>query len=158
MARRTFWIDNLIELSVGTGSGTQQSLLSGTPPINVRGSTVVRVIYRLGLVSSTVGVADGALLVDIGVGIASQEAFTAVVLPDPDSDERPVGGWMFRDRCLVSYGSDMGNPITWCKEDIHAGKKLTDGEVFMRVQNKAVVGATSTVEIVGLVRLLLLLP
>jgi len=158
MARQTFWIDNVVENTLATGTTIALSLFTGTPPINVRGSTIIRIIFDLNLYSSTVAGAHGVQIQDVAFGMASQEAFNAGVLPDPDSDERPVGGWMYRTRCVAFQNGVGTNPITKCAGDLRSGRKISDGEAFMVLANRASMGTTFAIITSGIIRLLLLLP
>jgi len=158
MARRAIWIDNRISLGVTSGGQQNQSLLQGTPPIDMRGTTVVRSVLDLYLSSTTTAGAWGVSLLDIAIGLTSQEAFNAGVLPDPNADERPVRGWMFRTQCAVAQNGVGAQILYECHRDLRTGRKVDDGEVFMVVDNTALRGATFSVDVTGMVRLLVLLP
>ena len=71
MARRTVWVDNLLDLTIANGAQDSQSLLTGTSPIDMCGTTIVRHVFDIGLFSTTVAGAWGVQLVDIAVGITS---------------------------------------------------------------------------------------
>ena len=158
MPRRTVWVDNLLNIGAGTGAENRVSLLTGMAPADTRGTTIVRMVYDFNLMSQTTAGAWGIQLVDIGVGIASQEAFTAAVLPDPNADERPVRGWMFRTRCVVSQNG-VGTRILFpCIGDLRSSRKLDDGELYFTFHNAALFGSSFTVQIVGIWRVLLMLP
>jgi len=161
MARRqTFWVDNLIDIGVTSGGSNFASLMAGTPPINTRGTTIVRIVFDLKIFSQTIAGAHGVNAIDLGFGMASQEAFGVglTALPNPNADERPVGGWMYRTRC-IAYQNGVGtNPLIECKDDLHSGRKITDGEPFLIAENTALLGTSAAYEIAGIVRLLLLLP
>jgi len=158
MPRETFWIDNLINIGMASGGQNNQSLMTGTPPINARRATIVRIVYELHLFSESIAGACGVNLVDIGMGVASQEAFNAGVLADPNADERPTRGWMYRTRQVV-WQNGVGTQIVqgW-SGDLHSGRKLYDGEPYIIGVNTAQLGTTASYRLSGIVRLLLLLP
>ena len=158
MARSTFWIDNLINLGIVSGGLNSVSLMAGTPPIDARRATIVRIVIDLGIFSETVAGAFGVNLIDIGMGVTSQEAFAVNVFADPNADERPTRGWMYHTRRVV-YQNGVGTPIvqSW-KEDLRTGRKLYDGEPFLTAHNTAQLGTTASYRISGIVRLLMLLP
>ena len=159
MPRRTFWVDNQVNILVGSGGASNNtSLLTGTPLINVRGATIVRMLLKMAIVSTTIGGAQGVQAVDVGIGIASQESMNAGVLPDPNADERPVGGWMYRTQVVAAQGAE-GVPLVYPWEaDIRSGRKLSDGEVFMAIANSDILGTAFSIRAVGSVRVLMLLP
>ena len=158
MARETFWVDNPISFGMTSGGRITVSLFTGTPPINTRRATIVRFILRLSAYSESVAGAWGINLIDLGIGVVSQEAFNAGAIPDPDADERPARGWMWKDR-LVATQNGVGTPIvvsTWA--DLHSGRKIYDGELFLIGVNTASLGTTASYRVSGIVRVLLLLP
>ena len=159
MARRTTWIDNLSSFVVAPGGGQQsQSLLQGVAPEDTRGTTVVRVLYDLQLHSTSVAGAWGVQALDLAFGVTSQEAFAAGVFPDPNADERPVGGWMFRTRCVIAQNGAGAPILTSCKGDLRSGRKLDAGEVYVVANNSDLDGTAFTVRVTGIIRLLLMLP
>jgi len=158
MARKSFWVDNPVNLAVPSNSQASMSLFQGTPPINTRGTTIIRTIVDLNFASETVAGAFGVNAMDLAFGMASQEAFNASVFPDPSADERPVSGWLFRTRCVVSQNG-VGTAILHpCQRDLKGGRKVYDGEYFLIAENSALIGTTAAYRAVGMIRVLLLLP
>ena len=46
---------------------------------------------------------DGVMAIDVGIGVVSTEAFTAGVVPDPQtSSDYPTLGWLYRTRDPLS--------------------------------------------------------
>ena len=158
MARKTFWIDKRINQSIGAGGQTSESLFEGTPPINTRQTTVVRQIIDLYMQSATVAGAWGSQIIDIGIGVISQEAATAQVFPDPNADERPVSGWLFRTQCMVAQNGVGAQILYECHRDIRTGRKVYDGELTIIINSLAGPGTAFTTQVRGMVRTLLLLP
>ena len=135
MARSSFWVDNLIGISPPTGGQAFVSLMAGTPPVDARRATIIRIVFDLGIYTNTVTGPWGINLIDIGFGVTSQEAFNAGVISDPNADERPTRGWMYRTRCLGFQNGIGNNMITRCEGDLRSGRKLYDGEPFMVANN-----------------------
>ncbi len=109
--RASDWIDSLVGLATATGGQSNVSLMSGVAPVNVRRQTLVRTLIELSLYSTTVAGVWGTQIVDIGIGITSQEAFAAGVLADPDTaNDQPSRGWIYRTRRVVAQNA-AGSPL-----------------------------------------------
>ncbi len=157
--RATDWIDTLVVMSASSGAQDFLSLMTGVAPVNVRRQTLVRTIIDLELFSTTVAGAWGTQRIDLGVGIASQEAFAAGVLADPDvAGDQPSRGWIFRTRRMVSQNGIGGQILHHVHVDIKAGRKLDDGEAYIIMNSTADLGTAFTTRAVGIVRQLWLLP
>ena len=152
------WVDTLI--STDTPATTQDifSLMSTLDPDERRGATVTRIIACLALTGNTTGVADGVMSVDFGIGVASQEAFTAGSLSDPtDPAAQPIRGWLYRCRQMITQTTEAGHPDTelhWVF-DVRSQRKLDTGELFLIWEPNLVSGSAFTVRVVGSVRTLL---
>jgi len=159
MPRMTDWIDTLFQLQPASGAQANISLITGAAPINMRGVTLIRTIISIGICSQTVAGAYGAQAVDLAVGITSQEAFAATALPDPNAaTDKPSRGWIWRTRRMVTQNS-AGSPVhVDVIADMRGARKIENGELFLVVNNSAVVGTAFTVEVSGLVRVLMKLP
>ncbi len=160
MARRqTDWVDTVVDLTIGSGSQANVSLVTGLAPVNLRGITLGRTLVRLTLNSATIAGAFGAQSVNAAIGVTSQEAFAAGVLPDPDvSGDKPSRGWIYRDHVGVGQNG-VGSPVIFdMRADIRALRKLENGELFLIVTSDPVTGTAFTVECRGLVRALMILP
>ena len=157
--RASDWIDTLYSDTTATGAQTLTSLMTGVAPVNVRRQTLVRTLISVYLQSATVAGVWGTQIVDLGIGITSQEAFAASVVADPNSaNDQPSRGWIYRNRVVVSQNG-AGAPVTvLLQADIRASRKLDDGECFIVVNNTALLGTTFSVAISGIIRQLWLLP
>ena len=82
MPRRTAWEDELINFNVGDGNQASTQLMSTITADEARGTTLTRLIFELALYSTTVAGAWGTQLVDIGIAVLDEDAFTAGALPD----------------------------------------------------------------------------
>ena len=156
MPRPTDWIDTIIAFSaLAGGSEGSQSLMTGVAPVNMRGMTLIRTILRLGLFSTTVAGAWGVQGMHMAIGVASQEAFAAGILPDPDvATDKPPRGWVWRSSVVVTQSGATG-PITQTIEaDIRGARKIENGELYIIARNADLGGTTFTVLVSGIVRTL----
>ena len=97
------------------------------------------------------------------MGVTSDEAFSAGVLPDPTGSgttaEFPVNGWVLRDRAVVV--DDTGS-VQWVNHtlryDLRAQRKIDNAVLFLVMNNQPIRGTVFNVRMIGLVRALCLLP
>ena len=158
MARRTKWEDTLVQQSIANGGSAMQTLMGNVTPNESEGETLTRCIGELSLFAVAAG-AFGVQRIDLGIGIASQEAFAAGVVSDPTTaDEEPSRGWVYRQRCVVAQNGAGMNPIYRCTFDIRAQRKIDGAELFITFDNRDETGTTFLVAVSGLVRCLFLLP
>ncbi len=155
--RRTYWIDNRIDMTIATGAAATTTMFENNPPIDIRGHTVIREVIDLYAHSNTVAGAFGTQVLDIAMGIASQEAFNAGVFPDPSTEnDRPARGWLMRC-CMVPSQNGVGTPITTRYQlDNRSARKILDGELYLTVNSTAGIGTSFTSRIFGLVRILMM--
>jgi len=157
--RATDWIDTLVDRGVATGAQDFFSLMTGVAPVNVRRQTLVRTLISLDLYSETVAGAWGVQIIDVGIGITSQESFAAGVLPDPvTANDQPSRGWIYRTRIAVAQNGIGGRVIYPIRADIRASRKLDDGECFIVFDSTADQGTALPVHMTGIIRQLWLLP
>ena len=157
--RQSYWDDTLVDVSVVSG-GQVSFGLSLTPGDLSEGFTLVRTLVHLSMVANTVdGSAQGRMAVDYGIGLATKEAVAGAVLPDPNTNvEAPMGDWVDRDRLVVSDDNQTLNVPMEVRKDIRAGRRLGSGQMFFIAHSLNVVGTGFTVEIIGVVRMLILRP
>jgi len=160
MPRMTDWLDTVINFSVATGAvATPLSLITGLAPSAMRGTTLIRTLVRLSLNSSEIAESYGVQTVNLAIGIASQEAFAAGVVPDPRiSTDKPPRGWVYRTNRGVSQNGIGTTAVFPVEADIRGARKIENGEVYLVVDNDAVIGNSFTIDVTGLVRLLIKLP
>jgi len=157
--RASDWLDTMLQPTVTSGAQVLTTLMTGVAPVNVRRQTLVRTIITLDLSSATVAGAWGTQDVTIGIGITSQEAFAAGVVPDPEtSGDQPSRGWIYRKRRVVAQNGIGAQVVYVIENDIRASRKLDDGECFIVITNIAIAGTAFSVNVHGLVRQLWLLP
>ena len=77
---------------------------------------------------------EGSQHLDIGIGVASQDALAAGAgsLPDPNAaDDHPIRGWVFRARGRVfGFAADQPMVYSWrIDRDIRSRRKLDNGDI-----------------------------
>ncbi len=163
MARPLAWADSLFNISLiteGAGNVSGDLLATLTPSDTI---TVMRLIIHLTLMPQNLSDnIDGTVAVDLGIGVAALEAFTAGVVPDPDNpSETPARGWLWRDRMVMTANHITGPPahdtyqVQEVRADIRAMRKVDRGVLYMRTIAREM-NATdfAPVRIVGLIRVL----
>jgi len=159
MPRQTDWVDTIFNATVLTGGQELFSLATGLAPLNLRGSTLIRTIVRLSLSSSSVSGAWGIQQAHFAIGITSQEAFAAGVVPDPATAlDKPPRGWIYRSAEGVAQNGEGTGVIHQVNADIRGARKIENGELFFVLDNVAIDGTTFTMNVVGLIRCLIKLP
>ena len=156
MPRPTDWQDTIISELVASASGAVNSLTGILTAGEMRGVTLIRTLVRLDFSSNTVAGAWGVQGMDIGIGIASQEAFVANALPDANiSNEKPPRGWIYRTAVGVAQNG-VGSPVLYSlTADIRGARKIENGELFIQFINTAIQGTAMGVNVRGLVRCLM---
>ncbi len=154
MPRPMRWIDTIIGVNTPDGAADTESLMTSIGPVDTRGVTVIRTIVRLDLMSSTVAGAWGSQSVNLAIGIAGQEAFAAGIFPDPNANEEPARGWMWRDQIMVTQNGISTEITKRLTSDLRGSRKIQDGEVYLTLHNNNNLGTAFPVQTNGLVRLL----
>ena len=158
MARRTAWRDTLMETTIPTGTAINQTLLGDWTTTDTRGLTVARVIVDLYLTPQLGPIATGGQVLDLGLGLASQDSFAAGDLPDPSAEaDEPIRGWLWRTRCLV-VDSSVTLLVARCTGDFRGMRKIDNGELYLKFDSTPAFGTAFTVEIAGIIRCLFMLP
>ncbi len=159
MARTPFWGDALIGSSLGSGAQLVIDLLGNLSEDERRGITVVRQIIGLWMTPIPTSGVVGSMFVDVGIGVASEDAIIAGAVPDPNiGQDRPARGWLFRDRVVVVDDADNVVFPTVIKEDSKSKRRVDSGELFLVMNNTLNSGTGFTVRVAGLIRTLYLLP
>ncbi len=160
MARRmTDWEDTLIDTNTASGAQDVVSLTSSLGPTDLRGVTLIRMIVNLWCNSTQVAGAWGTQTAFVGIGIVTQEAFVAGVVPDPNNAiEEPARGWIYRTAWGVAQNGSGCQIIYDKMADIRAARKIENGQLFLALNNVVGEGTAFTLTLKGIVRCLLKLP
>jgi len=166
MARTPWWIDTHIatQLTAGGISGPDLMGEFQADRLARRGLTVTRLLVHLAFLTTTEGGSEGIMRVDCGIGVITDDAFTAAARPDPDQDlDRPARGWLWRDSFVsreTVQGTNLVSPGFFIDHhvDIRARRRLDDGVLFLGMTNTIIAGTGHAVQVAGLIRTLVLLP
>ena len=160
MRRPRAWGDSNISAVVTSGGSLKVDLLTNLAASDT--VTVTRLIGHLTVIPGTsLSVVDGAMAIDIGIGVSALEAFTAGVLPDPDQEQdQPARGWLYATRLLFFRAVGAGPVDTWHYPELHfdvrAARKVDRGVLYLFVKSGAALGSSQDVFISGRVRALCL--
>ena len=154
---KTFWSDTLLHTLVGSGGQAAISLVSdfSNEELRLASLTLMRTIIGIDVAYSVHDSGEGSQLMDIAIGVESQEAFAAGVHPDPKvGSDHPVRGWVFRARGRVfGFAADQPAVYSWrLDRDIRSRRKLENGEAFIVIDNTPAEGAAGSVSVSGLIR------
>ena len=161
MARTPYWTDVRINEDTPNGFGDLIDLLPNLDREEKRGITVVRMLIDLWMAPVLLGIVTGSMRLDVGIGVASSDAFGAglTALPSPGlSASRPARGWIFRAQPAIISEALNATSHARVHEDIRAKRKIDDGDLFMVVEAILAAGVAFDVKTTGLIRVLYLLP
>ncbi len=160
--RRRAWNDVLVNRIITSGSGTAPiDLLVDAPPRDV--ATVVRLIGDFTVLPDDRNAAiDSVMQIDLGVGVASDEAFVATVVPDPNVQaEYPALGWLYVTTMVMSINNSSGTVESYTFPTIHfdvgANRKVDKGTLYLAVNNTLADGSGISVRFIGRMRSLCLI-
>ncbi len=151
------WIDTRIGATVVIGTQRLDSLMTGVSATQTRFDrmTLLRTIIGIDFGRLTHDSGEGSEVVAVGIGIASQEAFAAGNVSDPNiATDFPTRGWVWRAAYRI-YGFAADQPAVFNRRvdlDLRAQRKLENGEAFIVTDLFAVEGANSGMRMEGLVR------
>ncbi len=154
---RTIWIDTLLSDDIAASGQLVKSLMSGVSSVQTRfdSMTLLRTIVGLDLAYTVHDAGEGSGVLDIGIGVTTQEAFNASVVPDPNVEtDFPTRGWIYRSRYRV-FGFAADQPAVYSArvdKDIRSRRKLDNGECYIVANWSIIEGASATVKVLGLLR------
>ena len=156
MARPGFWIDTRINTAVVVGTLNIKTLMTDvTASQSRRGWTCVRTIIGLDFARTVHDSGEGSNLVGVGIGVASQEAFTASAISNPSTNtDFPTRGWLWRAMARIwGFAADDPQFMTWrIEKDIRAKRKIDNGEMYISASNETLEGTSGAMTLTGLVR------
>jgi len=160
--RRRIWADRVIDLLITSGGQTIPiDLLVDLPEDDVKTVTCI-----IGRITSVYADPDGALTtsqrIDMGIGVASREAFTAGIVPDPATQaDYPTQGWLWIDSPTTlkvnASGTTEAFHVPVVTFDVGAQRKVDKGVLYFVADNTLIVGSAASIRIVGRIRALVLL-
>ena len=153
------WRDTLINTVVSNATQDVSDLMSGLVETESEGVTVVRTLMCYSMYPASPGAVNGVQMVDVGIGVADREAFSASVLPDPNvAGDEPYANWLYRCCHAVMDSVDAfdHSPIEVSK-DIRAQRKVGRGNLYISVHNTLAQGSSFQIRFTGIIRTLILL-
>ena len=154
--RKTQWVDTLIASTLTEASQTTFSLLGDLITYDTEHMTLVRSIVDLQFypLLSTIE-ADESNIVDIGIGLASQDAFAASALPDPVTEaDAPIKDWVWRHReSIINRANQFAN-LVHVLRDLKSSRVIGKGELYITFDNNSSQGGGFSVTVTGLIRCL----
>ena len=154
------WADRRITSALAAGTLFEVDLLLNAPVSDTL--TTVRSVGSLYVAYTiSVTVTDSLSIVDLGIGVASREAFVAggASLPSPAIEtEYPPRGWVYVDSKAVWEKTDAAGiqiGVTQFNWDIRSMRKIDKGVLFLSMVNSNVTVGGS-MQVVGRVRTLCL--
>ena len=160
--RERLWLDELLNIQIGTtGTMTVVDLLANLDPAKTN-VTVVRQLIDLTLYPDGLGQdVDGVQQLDLGIGVVSEEAFGAGVVPDPNQEtEYPRDGWLWVRRMVTTnQGGTSGAHYEsrHIDDDSRSQRKVDRGVLFLAGENSVSSGVGFTCRLSGRIRTLVLL-
>ena len=157
MPGRTVWVDTNIDANVTAATQVLTSLMSGVSSVDTRIGqwTLLRTLVGFDIAYAVHDAGEGSQAVSIGIGVTTQEAFSAAAVPDPQIlTDFPVRGWVWRARYRI-FGFAADQPAIFTRRidlDIRAQRKLDNGEAFIVHNLTFAEGAAATVLVLGMVR------
>ena len=142
------------------GAGLQLLLCENVADPEKRGCTLIRTIIGMSFLPNVPGAISSRINVTFAIALASDDAFAAGSLPDPEvDDDFPVGGWLYRTRFPVSDG--VGEPVPMpfrIEADLRMARKLDRSTIYMSMHSSVDQGAGFVTAVNGMVRCLYKLP
>ncbi len=149
--------------SLANNARLDQDLLVNVADADKRGMTVIRTLIHLFFQSQIVTTVNGSQSLFMGIQLASEDAFAAMAVPDPNNaTEYPIGGWLYRDRVIVTQSAAgvflaIGGTVE-LRHDLRSQRKLDRSEMIFSVENNAFGGTAFPVDVGGIIRVLYKLP
>ena len=161
--RLTAWDDFRMNNSTADGAFATFALMNNIADPEKRGCTLIRMILDFVLFPATPGAVSGRQLYSMGIGVVSDDAFSAGAtgLPNPEVDsDYPVGGWLWRKTVAV-FDETLATghvPPVQIQADLRAMRKLDRSTLAFMLFNGTGEGTPFAVQRIGQIRCLYKLP
>ncbi len=105
---------------------------------------------------------DGVMQIEGGIGVASREAFTAQIVPNPNQQgEYPALGWLYMHSMVMISNNSSGTiemyNVPTVHFDVRANRKVDKGVLYYTWDNTTADGTGIQVILLGRIRVLFLL-
>ncbi len=164
MPRHRLWGDRNISVTLVPTVSQQLVLLANLSGGDTK--TLVRLIGRLvAQPNDLVAQVDGSMVVDIGIGVVTDQAFAVAgaSMPDPTlAAQQPARGWLYKQQMVVTKEHATGTTnefthIDTLQFDLKAARKVDRGTLFVRFEANNLTGASPfDVRLAGVIRALCL--
>ena len=155
--RRRAWADSFLNTTISSGAdSTPKDLLSDLPPMTTK--TVARLIGRLLIVPDDRDASvDTVQSIAMGIGVAAEEAFTAGIVPDPDStSEYPPRGWLWVTTAVMAHNNSSGTLQGFHYPeiifDVGSNRIVDKGICYLAMSNNIADGTPVIVRVIGRIR------
>jgi len=160
-SRRRTWADTKLDGNVlAVGNAVELNLLADAPVSDTL--TVARIIGDVtAMYTVNITVTDSLSVVDLGIGVASSEAFNVggAALPSIDvTDEYPPRGWLYAASLPVWEKAESTGVISVVARfvfDLGAMRKIDKGILYLLMKNNNITIGGS-MQVVGRVRVMCL--
>ena len=155
----TIWVDTLHQVDIASGAKLEISLSAeqGVTSQRFDRATLIRLILCHDYSYTVHDAGEGSQTIDIGVGVVSQEALAAGVLPDPETaGDHPQRGWVYRCKHkLHGFAADQpGIDVRTVYRDLRAQRRMDNGALLLSIRNFPINGAASSINVTGITRCL----
>jgi len=164
MPRPRAWADRIFNVTLLNNGQNKENLLTIPTPADTL--TAVRIIGHIMVVSGASNEGEYTQAIDLGIGVASGEAFNIGVtaLPSPAvEDEYPARGWLYRQRDVTQQAIPTGaTPVAMYKRpalfdfDLRAMRRIDKGVLYMMITCSEINGSGPANTVLGTVRVLCL--
>ncbi len=162
----TLWVDTVLNISVASGGQAVVALDETGFTIQERRAarwTLLRTIVRLDVAPTVRDSGEGDQAVDIGIGVVSEEGFSAVPPVVPDSSvglDFPIKGWVYRARHRIYAVAvdDQNVNLVRLNLDLRAKRLMANGRLALIVDSGNNQGQATAVALMGTIRALFLTP
>ena len=158
--RSTFWLDTISELVVASGASSSQNLSSQLPATELRGSTLIRLLYDVWFYPASPFDSDTVQGLHMGIGLIQNDALAigTTAMPDPGAGvDAPGRGWVVRDLGLCSSMVALSGNLQFghLKGDIRAMRKFyQDVSLILLFRSDVEVGTAQSLNVFFQVRCL----
>ena len=156
----TLWVDSLPNLTIASGARDHVDLLSqgfSFRPGRSERMTLTRTIIGIDVAMLVHDSGEGSQQVFLGLGICSDQAFSAgdAGVPDPFvMADFPARGWIWRAAYRV-YGFAADQPAVFNARvdmDMRSQRKLENGTIFLTCTNTPFEGVATVITVSGMIR------
>jgi len=150
--------------AVSSASFIVDDILSGSASEGSDTITVTRLVGVVNMFTSSTNEVEYTQEVDLGIGVASKEAFLVggTALPDPNvAGDYPARGWLYISREVAQQAIPTGGtPTAMYRQnirfqfDIRTMRKVDKGILYVHIRNTNVDGTATLLQTSGRIRAL----